>query len=309
MDVSIVIVNWNTRQLLLDCLGSIYDTVKEISFEVFLVDNASTDGSVEAVRALYPQVKVIQNEKNLGFAAANNKALRVMEGDFALLLNTDTILTPGALGRLHSFLVANPKAGMCCGQLLNADGSKQNSVANFPSLLSLLCNETLLRILLPKKYPSKRQEYRKPIEVDSCIGACLMVRKTAMSEVGLLDERYFFFMEETDWALAMHRAGWTSWLVPDAKIYHLQGKSAGDNVEARKMFYRSRYNYLKKWHRTTFPFFVAGIILRLCVNLLLNLFGILFTLGSHRGNRMRFVRYGKLLGWHVKGCPEEKQSS
>ena len=207
MDISIVIVNWNTRELLLDCLASVYALAGGLRFEVFVVDNASSDGSVSAVQAQYPQVNVIRNEKNLGFAAANNKALRVMQGKYALLLNTDTVLTEGAIATLLAYMENHDKVGMACGQLLNADGSKQNSIANFPGLLGLLCNETVLRLLWPRRFPSKRQEYRAPLEVESCIGACLMVRKAAMDAVGLLDERYFFFMEETDWALAMHRGG------------------------------------------------------------------------------------------------------
>ena len=112
MDISIIIVNWNTKRLLLDCLSSIFKTVKEISFEVWLVDNASTDGSVEAVKSRYPDVKIIENEINLGFAAANNLALKRMKGRYALLLNTDTALTNGAVKELYDFMEANPEAGM-----------------------------------------------------------------------------------------------------------------------------------------------------------------------------------------------------
>ncbi|MBA3013542.1 MAG: glycosyltransferase family 2 protein, partial [Desulfobulbaceae bacterium] len=222
MDVSIVIVNWNTRQLLLDCLSSVYATIHELAFEVFVVDNASTDDSVKAVREFYPGVTVIQNTENLGFAKANNLALRIIRGNYALLLNTDAVLTAGAVERLFRFMEQNRAVGLACGQLLNADGSKQNSIANFPNLASFFCNETLLRLLLPKQFPSKRQEYSEPVEVESCIGACLMVRKQAMDQVGLLDERFFFFLEETDWAFAMKRAGWLAYFVPMAKIFHLQ---------------------------------------------------------------------------------------
>ncbi|HIJ91452.1 MAG: glycosyltransferase family 2 protein [Desulfobulbaceae bacterium] len=302
MDISIVIVNWNTRELLLDCLASVYATLKDLSFEVFLVDNASSDGSVEAVRAHYPQVRVIRNERNLGFAAANNMALRVMQGKYALLLNTDAVLTEGAVKRLVAFMGENQQVGMACGQLLNADGSKQNSIANFPTLLNLLVNETLLRILMPKRFPSKRRDYAAPIQVESCIGACLMVRKAALDMVGLLDERYFFFMEETDWALSMHQAGWQSWFVPDAHIYHLQGKSAGDNVEARKMFYRSRYQYFRKWHGDLVYLFGLMVLVRLLVNVVLNSAGVLLTLGADQGCRRRLRRYAILFGWHFRGC-------
>jgi len=303
MDISIVIVNWNTRELLLDCLISVYATIRELRFEVFLVDNASSDGSVAAVRERYPQVRIIQNEKNLGFAAANNQALRVMQGKYALLLSTDTILTAGAVEKLHSLMEEKQDAAMSCGQLLNRDGSKQNSIANFPSPLSLLCNETILRLVFPKRFPSKRQEYAEPIVVDSCIGACLMVRKRAMDEVGLLDERYFVFMEETDWALSMHSAGWKSCFVPDAKIYHLQGQTAGHNVRARIMFYRSRYAYFKKWFPMGWPFLSFIVLMRLVVNVALNAIGVVATCGLHGGIRGRLGLYLQLLGWHFQGCP------
>ena len=303
MDISVVIVNWNTRDLLLDCLASVYALVKEMRFEVFLVDNASSDGSVEAVRAQYPQVIVIQNEKNLGFAAANNKALRVMQGKYALLLNTDAIVTEGAIAKLFGYMESHGDVAMACGQLLNADGTKQNSIANFPSLLALLANETLLRILLPKRFPSKRRDYPAPIAVESCIGACLMVRKEAMVAVGLLDERYFFFMEETDWAFAMHRAGWKSCLVPEAKIYHLQGQSAGHNVRARIMFYRARYQYFRKWFPRIWPLYALLLVVRLIMNALLNSLGLILTLGLHGGIRGRLALYLQLLLWHVRGCP------
>jgi GT2 family glycosyltransferase len=303
MDISIVIVNWNTRELLLDCLASVYAMVREMRFEVFLVDNASSDGSVAAVREQYPQVRIIQNEKNLGFAAANNKALRIMQGKYALLLNTDTVLTEGALATLLRYMENHEEAGMACGQLLNADGSKQNSIANFPSLLGLLCNETVLRLLFPRRFPSKRQEYRAPIEVESCIGACLMVRKAAMDAVGLLDERYFFFMEETDWALAMHKAGWRSCFVPDARIYHLQGQSAGHNVRARIMFYRARYQYFRKWFPRSWPLHGLLLVVRLVINVLLNGIGLIMTFGLHAGIRGRLALYLQLLSWHLRGCP------
>jgi GT2 family glycosyltransferase len=315
--LSIIIVNWNTRELTLDCLASVYATICNVEVEVFVVDNASSDDSVEAVQAAYPQVNLIRNQQNLGFAKANNQALRLMKGRYALLLNSDAVLTEGAVEKLLSFMDLNLQVGMACGQLLNRDGSKQNSVANFPSLVSLMCNATILRFLFPKKYPSKRQEYTVPVQVDSCIGACLMVRKAAMDQVGLLDERYFFFMEETDWALTMQRAGWQSWLVPDARIFHLQGQSAnlnqsesasktaskGINVRSRILFYRSRYLYVQKWHPGEFPLWVVLIVLRLLINSVLNLVGTCITLGMVRECRNRLRLYLQLLAWHLRGCP------
>ncbi|MCX5854847.1 MAG: glycosyltransferase family 2 protein, partial [Deltaproteobacteria bacterium] len=187
MDISIIIVNWNTRDLLHACLESINKTISGISYEIIVVDNASQDSSVAMMQEKYPHVKVIQNTENRGFGAANNQAMRVMAGRYALLLNSDTVLTENAVYELFSFMENHPNAAMACGQLLNADGSKQNSIANFPTVLTLLTNTPLLECLLPKRYPSKRYHYRESIEIDSGIGACLLVRKKAIDEVGMFD--------------------------------------------------------------------------------------------------------------------------
>jgi GT2 family glycosyltransferase len=305
-DLSIIIVNWNTKNLLLDCLASVYETVKRISMEVWLVDNASTDGSVEAVKAFYPDVKIIQNTHNLGFASANNRAFERMCGRYAVLLNTDAVLKKGAVEAIYDFMESNPDAGMACGQLLNPDGSKQNSIANFPGLPSLLLNETLLRILLPKRYPSKRKEYKDPIEVDSCIGACLMVRKKTMDYVGFLDEDYFFFFEETDWARRIKQSGWKIYFVPSARIVHYQGGSVGHNVRSRILFYRSRYIYFKKWHRDLYVLVKRVIFFRLLMNAAFNLIGFIGTIGLHTGIKAKLKTYVKLIAWHLEGCPDER---
>jgi GT2 family glycosyltransferase len=304
--VSVVIVNWNTKDLLLDCLASVFNTMNGMDFEVWVVDNGSQDGSTEAVRRDYPTVKVIENEENLGFAAANNKAFRRMHGRYALLLNTDAVLTEGAVEELYSFMERHRDVGMACGQLLNEDGSRQNSIANFPTLLSLLCNETLLRILLPRQYPSKRKTYKKPIQVESCIGACLIVRKKAMDTIGLLDERYFFFFEETDWAYRMKQSEWKVCFVPSSRIFHLQGQSVGHSLKSRIMFFRSRYLFIRKWYRRLFPLIYLAVFVRLLVNACLNLVGVVGTLGLHAGLKGRLSIYTSLIGWHLRGFPEER---
>jgi len=306
IDVSIVIVNWNTRRLLLDCLASVYETIKDLRFEVFVVDNGSSDGSVAAVRRAYPDVKLIENAENRGFAAANNQALRRMAGRYALLLNSDAVLTDGAVTRLVQFMDAHPSAGIACGQLLNEDGSKQNSIANFPSLLSLVANEGLLRLLWPLRFPSKVRDYQEPIVVESCIGACMIVRAAALRTVGLLDERYFFFFEETDWARMMREGGYTSHFVPDARIYHLQGKSAGAAVGARLLFHHSRLLYFKKWYPRRWPLFITVAGCRVLVNTLLNFVALLCTLGLVRSVRSRFLVNLRLLGWYLRGCPDPR---
>ncbi len=187
---------------------------------------------------------------------------------------------------------------------MNQDGSRQNSIANVPTLLTLLCNETMLRVLWPKRFPSKRRRYRHPIEIESCIGACVMVRKKSMDEVGVFDERYFFFFEETDWAYRMRRGGWRIYFVPAARIVHAQGQTVGSGAGSRIMFYRSRYLFLRKWHPSSFPLSYAIISLRLLVNALLSLAGLVLTLGLENSIKKRFVIYIKLILWHLRGCPE-----
>ena len=306
MDLSIVIVNWNTKKLLLDCLVSVFETVKNISMEIWLVDNASSDGSVEAVRKTYPGVHIIQNQENLGFAAANNQAFSNMRGRYALLLNTDTVLTEGAVETIYNFMEQHPHVGMACGQLLNRDVSKQNSFANFPSLASLIFGEALLQLLFPKKYPNKRKAHVSPMEVDSCIGACMMVRGEAMDTVGWLDESFFFFFEETDWACRMKQAGWKVCLVPSARIFHLQGQSVGHNIQSRILYYRSRYIYLKKWHQDNYGLIRGIIFVRLLINAGLNLIGFIGTLEAHAGIRNKLDTYAKLIAWHLEGCPDNR---
>jgi GT2 family glycosyltransferase len=303
LDISIIIVNWNTRELLLDCLASVFQTVKGITFEVWLVDNASTDGSVDAAITEYPDINIIRNQKNLGFATANNRAFTKMKGRYALMLNTDIILTDGAVKELYDFMESNPETGIACGQLLNTDGSRQNSIANFPSLLSLLTNETLLRILLPNKFPSKRKNYSSPIEVDSCIGACMIARGESLREVRYFDERYFFFLEETDLARKMKQVGRKAFFVPSAKIFHAQGKTVGSSANARIMFYRSRYQFLKKWYPHSYGIFYPVVFLRLIVNTVSSLLALLFSFGLNAKIKNKFFIYLQLIFWHLRGCP------
>ena len=305
MDVSIIIVNWNTRELLLDCLKSVYDTAADLNTEVIVVDNGSHDGSSQAVKEGFPQAKLIQNSENKGFARANNQALSNTTGRYALLLNSDAKLTDGALTELVNFMDKTPKAGIAACQYINQDGSKQNSFDSFPSLATELLNKTLLKTLFPQKYPSKKKEYPKPMEVDSVIGACMIVRKEAIKQVGMLDEDYFFFIEETDWCFRMHKAGWKVYHLPEIKVYHLQGQSKEKNPsKAWIEYYRSSYTFFKK-NRSAFSYYTLRILRvgKLIINLLLVLLGFLATLGLDKGLRRRFRIYRDLLLWHLKLCP------
>ena len=299
--VSVIIVDWNTKDILQNCLDSIYQTIDNLSCEIIVVDNASSDGSTEMLQERYPQVIKFYNKVNRGFGAANNQAFDIMKGKYALLLNTDAILTPGAINKLYSFANTHPQAAIVCGQLLNADGSKQNSVAAFPSLPSLLINTSLLEYIFPQWYPSKRYEHTFPIEVDSAIGACMMIRKKALDEAGFFDERYFFFFEETDLAYAFHSKGWSVYHIPDAFIYHLQGQSIGHNVGSRIEFYRSRYQFLRKWHNLPYYYLAKGVIfLRLLFNVIFNFMSVALTLGLSKKVRNKLAIYSELIYWHFQ---------
>ena len=300
--VSVVIVNWNTKELLKNCLNSVYQTIHDLNFEIIVVDNASSDGSLEMLQQNFPEVIRIGNQENRGFGAANNQAFAVMQGKYALLLNTDALLTPDAVKRLWTFCEANSDAAIVCGQLLNADGSKQNSIASFPSLLTLAANTSLLEYLFPRKFPSKRYDHAGPVEVDSAIGACMMIRKKAMDEVGVFDERYFFFFEETDLAYTMHQSGWKTYHIPDVYIYHLQGQSIGANVRSRIEFYRSRYKFFSKWHSRSYYLAARALIFgRLLINWLFSVAAVIFTLGLNKKLRHKFFVYSQLIVWHFMG--------
>jgi GT2 family glycosyltransferase len=301
IDLSVVIVNWNTKDLLKNCLGSVYSTVHNLTLEIIVVDNASSDGSQEMLENDFPQAIRICNRENRGFGAANNQAFAVMKGKYALLLNSDAVLTPNAVNKLWSFCEANKRAAIVCGQLLNADGSKQNSVASFPGLLTLAANTSILEYLFPQQFPSKRYQHDQPLQVDSAIGACMMIRKKALDETGFFDERYFFFFEETDLAYALHRAGWKTYHVPDAYIYHLQGQSIGNNIKSRIEFYRSRYQFLNKWHSRAYYICSSSLIfLRLLINWLSAGVAGAVTLGLSKKIRQKFAVYSRLILWHFK---------
>ena len=306
VDISFIIVNWNTRDILIDCLNSIYKTVTDIDSEIYVVDNNSTDGSQEAVKNGFPDVKLIENSTNTGFAHANNQALSVMQGRFAVLLNSDAVLQEDAIKNLLAFMNNTPGAGIAGVQLLNEDGSRQNSIDNFPSLKTEILNKSILRLISPNKYPSKARDYNAPIEVDSVIGACMMVRKKAIDEVGSLDEDYFIFLEETDWCFRMHKKGWKVYHVPDSRVFHLSGHSKKKTPgESQIEYYKSLYKFFRKnWGTVSY---LTIRILKPCkifINLLLNILGNLITLFQNEKLRNRLLKYYKLLIWHLLLCPD-----
>jgi GT2 family glycosyltransferase len=306
MNLSIIIVNRNTRDLLLQCLESVYQTIKGGETEVFVVDNGSTDGSIAAAKERFPTVKFIQNGMNLGFARGNNQALSLANGKYWLLLNPDTQVKNGSIERLISFMEAHPEAGAAGAQLLNRDGSKQNSIANFPSLATELFNKSLLRWLFPEAFPGKERNFLEPVEVDSVIGACMIVKRDAMKETGFLDEDYFLFLEETDWCYRTRKLGWKIYHIPKAEIFHFQGKSVEqDKKRAKVEYYRSIYHFMKK-NRGALQWAIlfAGLITRLSIELIYMTVLCSLTLFMVKRWRRRLSIYAYLMEWYLWGCPE-----
>lgn len=251
-DLSIVIVSYNTRDLLRDCLASIPGSCGPLSYETFVVDNASSDSSADMVEKEFPAAKLIRNHTNAGFAAANNQALRQATGRYVLLLNPDTVAHPEALHRLAAFMEANPRAGFCGPRLRNFDGTNQMSAGRFHTLLS-----DALPVLGLAHNPYSRHlvdlhqmhGYEGNFRVDWLTGACLMVRAELVPSVGLLDEGYFMYFEEVDWCRRMVAAGCEGWYVGAAEVTHLIGQSIGLVVEARAFWGHNPRYYIASYRR------------------------------------------------------------
>lgn len=248
LDLSIIIVNWNTRALLAQCLRSVYETAGDLKCEVIVVDNASTDGSAEMVSREFPSVRLVRNSENIGFARANNTAMAFAKGRYMLLLNSDTIVTQGALQALVRLADRQPRAGIIGAQLLNVDGSFQASYTSFPNLWQeFLILSGLGRLLYRRWYPSHDAGTKSSQVMGYVEGACLLVRPKAVREVGGLDESYFMYAEEVDWCFAMKSKGWQIWYEPEAKVIHLGGGSSQNRKPEREGdLYRSRIHFMNK---------------------------------------------------------------
>jgi len=226
--------------------------------EVVVVDNASSDGSAEMVRERHPRAVLIANSTNVGFAAANNQALRASTGRRFLLLNPDTICRPGSLARLVRSLDANPRCGAVGPLVLNPDGTLQYSWARFPTFWNE-ARGRLDRRLEDGKLPRTADETRArgPFRADWIGGCCLMIRREAADRIGPMDESLFMYSEETDWCLRLHKAGWEVWVDPEAEIVHLGGQSSVQVREEAALCLRmSKKAYFAK-HKSP----IAGVLL------------------------------------------------
>lgn len=248
MILSILIVSWNTHDLLAQCLMSIAAHPPHGEYEIIVVDNASTDGSAAMVRTRFPEVRLIENAANLGFAGANNQAIDCSRGGYLLLLNPDTVIEAGALAALVDFMDAQPTAGAAGSLLLNADGSLQDSCHRAPTLFRELWRLFHLDSLYPlAQYRMDDWPQDTPRPVDTVQGAALIVRRGVIDRVGMMDPSYFMYSEEVDWCLRIRRAGWQIYWVPQSRIVHYGGQST--RQVASTMFvqlYRGKLQYFRK---------------------------------------------------------------
>jgi GT2 family glycosyltransferase len=229
--ISIVIVNWNTREILRDCLRTVYAQTREVAFEVIVVDNASTDGSVEMIRTEFPQALLLANSANRGFAAANNQGMEAAQGRYVLLLNSDTLVLDGAIDKMVRFAEAHPEAAATACRVLNADRTWQPTCFLFPSALNLLLAALYLNKLFPRSrlWGRERMTWWNGLEeraVDVVTGCFILVPREAIEQVGVLDESYFMYGEEADWCYRFRKAGWKVLFTPGAQIVHLGGVSS-----------------------------------------------------------------------------------
>lgn len=251
LDLSIAIVNWNVRHLLKRCLRSIFEN-GGVQLEVIVVDNASSDGSVDMVRQDFPQVHLIANEDNVGFTGGNNQAIAASRGRYLLLLNPDTEIVGEALSTMVAYMDAHPRVGALGPQLLNPDGSVQSSRRRFPTIATAFLESTILQLWFPRNrvlsryYILDRPDDETQV-VDWVTGACLLARREAIEQAGPLDEDYFMYSEELDWCYRFEKQGWQVVYLPAARVVHHEGKSSEQVVPARHVrFQRSKILFFKK---------------------------------------------------------------
>ena len=287
-DVSVVVVSFNVCGLLDQCLSSVLVTNESLDIEIIVVDNASEDGTVSMVRNKYPEVKLIRNEDNRGFAEANNQGLAIAKGEYVFVLNPDTIVLPGAITRLVQFMKETDDAGVVGPKLLNSDGSIQSSCQSFPNLL----NYAVFSFWSYRLLPTTKHPYRFALglwnhsgtaEVDWVLGAAMMLRREVIQEVGGLDDDYFLYSEEKDWCFRIWQSGHKVYFLPEARVIHYGGQSATQTRRRSvRELYRSLMLFVEKHYSPSYAnllksILLAGIPLKLTFNLVRS-----FVFGNRR---------------------------
>jgi GT2 family glycosyltransferase len=309
IDLSLIIVNWNTREELRECLGSIFWVAKPLALEVIVVDNASSDGSTELVRREFPKVQLVENGANLGFATACNQGLRLSRGRYIMLLNPDARVVGDALETLGHHMDGQPRVGLITPQILDQDGAVKQSCFEFPSLLNIFLEATLLFRLFPRsrffgRYRLAGWSHDRERDVDWAAGAALMARRRALEEVGLLDERFFMYSEDIDWCYRFHQLGWRVVFFPNAQVVHMGNRSARQQPDAMKtQWIKSHVLFMRKHHGVV-PAILSRLIFALGFSVRLGLWSILWliTRGEKRARaRQRIRQWWPALCWCLLG--------
>ena len=257
MTLSIVIICWNDWKVIKDCLRSIFEATHEIQFEVIVSDNGSTDGSLDKIRRQFPEVIIVENRANLGFAKGNNAGIRVANGDYVLILNPDTLIHDGSLDRWVTFADRHPNVGAFGCRVHNPDGTYQRSARPFPTVSRCLMSALgfgflglLTRHPLSEEYVSWQGDTERDVDWQS--GCCIMFRADVLRSLGGFDEQFFYQWEEVDLCRRVHNAGYRIRFTPDAAITHLGGQSVGRfpvrfAIEVCRNGYRYFYKHYGRW--------------------------------------------------------------
>jgi GT2 family glycosyltransferase len=251
-DLTVIIVTWNCKNYIEECLSSLFSNPVNCRMEVVVVDNHSSDGTVEMIRSGYPHVNIIANMENNGFAAANNQAIRKTQSRYILLLNPDTIVHGRAIDQMVAYMDAHSETGGLGPAIVNGDGSPQRTGITFPNAWNLFVEA----VFLDRAFPTSRifgrhkglfNDFTFPFEVDYVQGSCLLLRRSVIDTVGMLDESYFMYFEETDLCFRIKRSGHKIVIIPDATITHFGGGEEGHFTERRLLHYhRSLLLFFKK---------------------------------------------------------------
>ncbi len=298
--LSIIILNWNTSDLLARCLASLQDAT--MPHEIIVVDNGSDDGSADRVRADFPGVHLIALAENVGFSRGNNAGLARATGDFLLLLNPDTEVRPGTLASLIAFMETHPHCGIAGPTLWHPDGRHQPSAMPFPSLITELWRQTMLYRLLPFPAQSRMARNRTQL-VDAVTGAALCIRRACFEGIGPLDPAIFMFYEDMDWCLRAWRAGWEVWHVQSEGILHVKAASSSRFARTRTLIdsQRSAIYFFQKHHG---PWGVRGLRLVTLIGAGVRwLRAALEWLAGHERDdrRRRLDAYARIGWWAVTG--------
>jgi GT2 family glycosyltransferase len=268
IDVSIIIVSWNTRQILKDCLDSIYDQTQGIEFETIVVDNDSSDGSPEMVSELFPNVILIKNQNNVGFAKGNNQGIELGKGRYILLLNSDTIILDNAITKSIRYIDRQPEIGIMGCRVVNPDLSLQPTCFQYPSLLNLFLSMTYLYKIFPKNrfFGRERMSWwdrsdARPVDVVT--GCYMLIRLEVCEQIGGLDETYFMYGEETDFCYRAKQRGWKVWFAPVANIVHLGGASSKKMRLDMILQLRASLLYFIKNHHCCLSYRLACLLISL----------------------------------------------